>query len=560
MTHESSSLSPVARYALALTIPLLVYLPTLQGGFLWDDWNNLVLAPRLQSWEGVWGSFLHHAMWSADNDAGPVATYRPLALASMALTHMTIGGSPLAHHAVSVLLHLATVAMVLRALTGLLPSRDLALAATLLWAVHPTNAEAVAWINGRSEIFAAFGIAWAMDASRRGRTWEVAAAVLFALLGKETGIVAMPAAILVRAIVLRRPFADVFAISTGVIAGGAAWWTLRARAIGDASMQADSMLSEGLPWVPSILALGLEGMLVPIRRGVLVVRDAVLLTDPSLQLVHIVATSLLLLVLAAALRRRQAALPVTFLLLWLASLAPPMALVATGWAGFGRWLYVMGWGFIAALALTARSVVGAAAAAEGPRSVMGQHPAEDESDDAHDTAWTTRSRLPLSRRAWVGVGALVALLSALSLRANAAYSNDAALALATIEDYPDQVFGYEMLAAEAMRVGHYAEAVELIDHAMRWEDQRSRMQFPGSMRAFSLARIDRCNEAAAALQSEFAAWHPRRHGLSLVELRECYARTGNEAMAAQLDAAIRDEVAAGRVLPEQLRERDRRED
>jgi hypothetical protein len=155
---------------------------------------------------------------------------------------------------------------------------------------------------------------------------EVALATAFALFGKETGIIAVPAALLVRSLVLARPLGDSLRMLGASLAGFSLWLAARNAAVGGASgSDTGSLLSEGLPWVPSIIALALKTILLPLRTGVLVVRDAVLLTDPALQLVHIALTTLLLLGLAAAVTRGARRTSTALLLQWLASIAPPVA-------------------------------------------------------------------------------------------------------------------------------------------------------------------------------------------------------------------------------------------
>ena len=107
-------------------------------------------------------------MWSAGLPVGPVGTYRPLALASFVIDHKLGGGQAWLFHLSSVLLHGLTAVMLFRVLARLLPlgarppntrpdpaaDRRAAWALAAIWAVHPAAVEAVAWINGRSELFA----------------------------------------------------------------------------------------------------------------------------------------------------------------------------------------------------------------------------------------------------------------------------------------------------------------------------------------------------------------------------------------------------------------------
>src|SRR6185436_11739611 len=134
----------------------------------------------LHHWHAVADVFQHHAMWSAKAPETAVATYRPLALASLAVDYQLWGLHPAGFHLTSVVLHiLATLALfaLMRRLVG---SNRAAAALALLFALHPANAEAVAWINGRSEVLALGGGALAVWAAATSRVWLIAPFLLLA--------------------------------------------------------------------------------------------------------------------------------------------------------------------------------------------------------------------------------------------------------------------------------------------------------------------------------------------------------------------------------------------
>jgi hypothetical protein len=97
----------------------------------------------------------------------------------------------------------------------LLENRVAALAAALLFTVHPAHVEAVAWISSRKDLVAtAFGLAaWASwiryrdEATRGGATgrWYAVSLVLFLLaLGGKLSIVVLPAVLVVQDLVVER--------------------------------------------------------------------------------------------------------------------------------------------------------------------------------------------------------------------------------------------------------------------------------------------------------------------------------------------------------------------
>ncbi len=163
-----------ALYAAALLFVVLVaFLPALRNGFAWDH----------------------------GPPPGPMAAFRPLSTASLSMDQGLYGTSAAGFHFTSIVLHALAMLMVfLLLLRWSVPTRA-AFFLTLLIAFHPSCVEAVVWINGRSEIFALlFGAAALVMVSRRSiRRRHAAAAgflLLLAMLGKETGVIFIPLAIL----------------------------------------------------------------------------------------------------------------------------------------------------------------------------------------------------------------------------------------------------------------------------------------------------------------------------------------------------------------------------
>src|ERR1700759_2665835 len=105
------------RRTLALLLALAVaaaWAPALRGDFVWDDQHDIVHSDRLHHPRAMLDVFRHHAMWSAEQPETIVATYRPLALATLALDYQLWGLRPAGYHATSIFLHvLATLALFL---------------------------------------------------------------------------------------------------------------------------------------------------------------------------------------------------------------------------------------------------------------------------------------------------------------------------------------------------------------------------------------------------------------------------------------------------------------
>jgi Tfp pilus assembly protein PilF len=119
-------------------------------------------------------------------------------LGSFALDHALFGAFAPAWHAVQLALFAALVALAARLVTRLEGAATALLAASL-FAVHPVNAEAAAWISARGDLLAAAGGLAALllhrRALERGAAAGVAAALalLGALLAKESAVAFVPA-------------------------------------------------------------------------------------------------------------------------------------------------------------------------------------------------------------------------------------------------------------------------------------------------------------------------------------------------------------------------------
>jgi tetratricopeptide (TPR) repeat protein len=126
--------------------------------------------------------------------------YRPLTVASLALNRALTGEGPRGFHAGNVAVHALVSALAWFLARRLGVHYGTALAASLLFAVHPLRVEAVANVAGRAELLAAAGVFGAWLAHRlaveaRGpsrRRWFAAAAFLWlaAVLSKESAVLA----------------------------------------------------------------------------------------------------------------------------------------------------------------------------------------------------------------------------------------------------------------------------------------------------------------------------------------------------------------------------------
>lgn len=132
-----------------IAITIICYLPALKAGFTnWDDDvyvtnNNLVKNFSTQ--------YLPHLF-----SFYKLGDFYPLNTLSYAIDYKIWGMNAKGFHLTNLLFHLLNVLLVFWLMLRLIKRKDIALAAALVFAVHPVNVESVAWVSGRKEVLFTF--------------------------------------------------------------------------------------------------------------------------------------------------------------------------------------------------------------------------------------------------------------------------------------------------------------------------------------------------------------------------------------------------------------------
>lgn len=180
-------------------LAVLVYANSVGNSFAYDDSHIIVDNEAIQSLASLPAALLE-PYWP-EEFGQELGLWRPLTTAALGLQWVLWHGNPAGFHLVNVLLHGAASVLVLLFLAELLPFAA-AVAAALIFAVHPVHVEAVANIVGIAEPLAAafFLAACIFYLRRRGRLRVGDVALLTGLyaaafLTKESAI-ALPGALL----------------------------------------------------------------------------------------------------------------------------------------------------------------------------------------------------------------------------------------------------------------------------------------------------------------------------------------------------------------------------
>ena len=182
---------------LLIALTLVVYVPAMGGGFIWDDDDYVEHNPTLRTVSGL------AQIWF---QLGATRQYYPMVHTSYWIEYRLWGLDPTGFHVVNVLLHALSAVLLWRILTLLaVPG---AWAAAAIFALHPVHVESVAWITERKNVLSGvfyLGAMWAYlrYALQKGeelagsRGHYLAALALFgAALFSKTVTCSLPAALL----------------------------------------------------------------------------------------------------------------------------------------------------------------------------------------------------------------------------------------------------------------------------------------------------------------------------------------------------------------------------
>jgi len=172
---------PRAAFA-AAAVAVLAYLPTLTNGFVWDDLLHIAGNPRIES-------FRHAAVYLQRLEG---VYYRPAVFFSYALDYALWGRAPAGFHLTNLLLHGLNAVLLVLVTTRMGLRPRFAFLAGAIFALHPVQADAVAYISGRTDLLMTAGalLAWRLllgGGSAVGHGVLTALAGGGAVLSKESG-------------------------------------------------------------------------------------------------------------------------------------------------------------------------------------------------------------------------------------------------------------------------------------------------------------------------------------------------------------------------------------
>ena len=177
-----------ATRSLLVVAVLLAYAPALRNGLVWDDRAHIADNPHLRDVGTAAATYFLRPEG---------AYYRPLIFLSFAAEHAVWQANPLGYHLTNLLLHAINtlLLLVLARRTGV--SEHAAALGAAVFALHPMQTEAVAYVAGRTDVLMTTGalascVLLLGAGAPLGRGIAAAFAGVVALLSKETGYALLP--------------------------------------------------------------------------------------------------------------------------------------------------------------------------------------------------------------------------------------------------------------------------------------------------------------------------------------------------------------------------------
>ncbi len=187
---------PLTLAALAL-VPLALYARVVTFDYVQADDTDLIRGniSFLQDPRNIPDAFARGYFDVEGQPSGRKTYYRPLVIVSFMVDAQVRGADPRVYHVTNVVIHIASVMLLFMLLRRLGSGEIPSLALALLFAVHPANVQAVAWIPGRNDtLMAALALVSVIAFLQHRRTtdaWWLAlhvAAYAAALFTKESAV------------------------------------------------------------------------------------------------------------------------------------------------------------------------------------------------------------------------------------------------------------------------------------------------------------------------------------------------------------------------------------
>ncbi len=144
----------VAAALILVVAGIFVYFNVLDGDFVWDDESFVLNNEYIRSFKHIPDFFTRPEALAAGGIS--LDSYRPLVPFSFAFDHYIWGLDPFGYHLTNMILHIVNAFAVFILVSMIMKEYFPALFASVVFLVHPAQAEAVSWIAGRGNLLFLF--------------------------------------------------------------------------------------------------------------------------------------------------------------------------------------------------------------------------------------------------------------------------------------------------------------------------------------------------------------------------------------------------------------------
>lgn len=171
---------------LLFIISLVVFSPSLFGGFLWDDEHLIVHNPAVKSLKNIPMAF-GRSFFYKSFETPQITYWRPAVTIVNTLQYAIFGLRAFWWHLFNMVLHAVNVALLYYFMKKIMNiERNVSFLAALFFGIHPVHAEAVCFISGRTDILALsfIWVSFLFYFNKNGGHWIYKlASIFFFLLG-----------------------------------------------------------------------------------------------------------------------------------------------------------------------------------------------------------------------------------------------------------------------------------------------------------------------------------------------------------------------------------------
>jgi len=132
-----------------ISLNLLVFLPSINGGFVWDDRELIEFNSSIEN-----GNFMEPFQGSFGKGSFNAYLYRPVVSLSYKIDYMIYGLNPFGFHLTNIIINIANSILIFFIIFYLFKDYNSAFFISILFSVFPPHFENVSWISGRTDLLA----------------------------------------------------------------------------------------------------------------------------------------------------------------------------------------------------------------------------------------------------------------------------------------------------------------------------------------------------------------------------------------------------------------------